>query len=114
MDQFGSFFRMRLDSKMAILKTPMGSFCTILLFVLVTAYTYQKIDVMHFKKDVEVFQYTTAGAFDDQYVFNFAQGLNIAVAFTAFDNEEENILDPAIGRVVFRRNSWELDATGQV
>ena len=41
---------------------------------------------------------------DDE--FGSQNGLNIAVAFTAYDNETEWSLDPTVGELVFNSFSW--------
>ena len=33
-------------------------------------------------------------------------GFNVAAAFTAYDNESENILDPSYGELVFNHYWW--------
>ena len=41
------------------------------------------------------------GYIDETQVFDNSQGINLAIAFTAFDNEEEPTLDKSIGEIVF-------------
>ena len=48
--------------------------------------------------------------FDLDYKFGFEQGFNIAVAFTAFDDEKEYILKPEIGKIVYRQYTWGFEA----
>ena len=38
--------------------------------------------------------------------------MNFAIAFTAYDNENENILDPSYGRLIFNHYSWGPDENG--
>ena len=90
----------------------MGSFLTIILFIITAAYTYQKIDVYIEKKDVDIMSSIQYSYFDETQVFDFSQGLNLAIAFTAFDNEQENILDKSIGEIVFKAYSWGMDEQG--
>ena len=44
--------------------------------------------------------------------FNLESGLNLAVAFTAWDNVKENILDPTFGSLVFKAYQWGFDQDG--
>ena len=84
----------------------MGSFCSVIMFLIVLAYAYQKTDVWLTKKDISI-QYSTYEAFytsDD--VFDNEQGLNFALAFTAYDEETEPILDESYGRIVFNSYQW--------
>ena len=39
-------------------------------------------------------------------------GMNFAIAFTAYDNERESILDPSYGRLIFNHYSWGPDQNG--
>ena len=50
--------------------------------------------------------------FDETEVFDFSQGLNLAIAFSAFDNEIEPILDKSIGEIIFLAYSWGNDESG--
>ena len=52
--------------------------------------------------------------FSDDDSFSGKQGFNIAVALTAFDNEEEYILDPSIGEVKFRYSEWDVLNDGTI
>ena len=79
----------------------MGSLFTIVSLIIVIAYTYQKIDVWIEKKDVDIMSSIMFSYIDETQVFDNSQGLNLAIAFTAFDNEEEPILDKSIGEIVF-------------
>ena len=44
--------------------------------------------------------------------FGYDNGLNIAAAFTAYDNERERILDPSYGELVFLVSDWSLNEDG--
>ena len=51
----------------------------------------------------------------DDYIFNQEKGLELAVAFTAFDNSREYQLDKSIGEIVFVSYEWGEDKeTGKV
>ena len=82
--QFGEQFRMKLDDKQSV-KTSMGSFCSFILLIIVTAYAYIKVDVFINKKDVEIMSSRQMRHFSPDYVFDYSQGLNFAFAFTAYD-----------------------------
>lgn len=84
-----------------MVQTLMGTLCSLLMFVVVVAYAYQKTGVWLNKKDISI-QYSSQDSFyDENYVFDHEQGLNFAIAFTAYDDETEPILDESIGRIVF-------------
>ena len=83
------------------------------MFLVFIAYAYQKTDVWLKKKDISI-QYSTQDAyFTHEDVFDFSRGLNIGLAFTAYDSETEPILDPSYGRIVFNAYTWGgLDENG--
>ena len=103
---FAESFRMRFDKGKSALTSWVGSFCSIFLTVIVLAYTYQKINVLIDKKDVDVLQTTKFQALTDDDTFSFTNGFNIAVAYTGFDSETEPFDDPTIGSVVFNHYKW--------
>ena len=45
--------------------------------------------------------------------FGYDQGMNFAVAFTAYNNVREPILDPEYGYIYARANQWGLDEDGK-
>ena len=51
------------------------------------------------KKNVDILSAVNRFNYEDSYMFTAEKGLNIAVAFTAYDTETEPILDPSIGEV---------------
>ena len=81
----------------------MGSFCSLILLIIVLAYTYIKTDTWIYKEDVDIMSSTQPEYFSDSYIFDYSQGLNFAIAFTAYDNERDDILDPSYGRLSFER-----------
>ena len=92
--------------------TGAGVFCTILLFFILLLFTAQKTEILITKSSVDTLSSTNIGYYDDDYVFDHAKGLFIAVAFTAWDNEPENILHPSIGEIVFTAEEWGVDDIG--
>ena len=69
-------------------------------------YATQKLDVLISKKDVDILSTVKESYFDDKDIFSHRNGLNVAVAFTAYDNEREWILDPSFGSLIFNAYSW--------
>ena len=103
---------MNLDSGSTQLNSWMGSICSFFLIGIVLAYVYQKVDVLLFKRDVDILQTTAYLALTDQDEFNFDKGLNIAVAFTGYDSDTEMFDDPTIGQVVFNHYQWGENPDG--
>ena len=87
-----------------------GSILSILLFITMSCYVYLKADVLIAKKDVDVLSTVNDLFFTYEDVISYENGFNFAVAFTAYDNDEEPILDPSYGEIVFNHFKWGTDA----
>ena len=46
--------------------------------------------------------------------FSYENGLNMAVAFTAYDNDDSYTLDLSYGEIIFKSYTWGEDADGNV
>lgn len=64
-----------------------GTVCTLLLFLLIFAYSLQKLDVLIYKRDIDLLSVTVSNDLTYDDVFDSSMGLNIAAAFTAYDSE---------------------------
>ena len=100
---------MRIQKNESDLKTIIGSLFTLLIYGVVALYMLQKIDVWLAKKDVDIMSSTQVGFFNDSYTFGYDQGLNFAIAFTAYDEETEYVLDKSYGEIVFRAYEWGVN-----
>ena len=97
---------MKLDKHRHSVNSSIGSFLSFILLVVVGAYAYQKTDVWLQKKDVDVMSSTQKKAHGTDKIFDASMGLNIAMAFSAYDGVKENILDPSFGEIVFKEYMW--------
>lgn len=70
--------------------------------------------MLRLKKDVDVLSATKDLYYSEDDKFTYENGLNIAVAFTGYNNKEEWELDPAYGSLVFNSYSWGNDEDGAV
>ena len=113
-DSFGESYSMKLEDGNDKLQTVMGSLCSIILLLITLFYAYLKFDVLRNKKDVNVLSTIKDSFFTDADHFSYKEGLNIAVAFTAYDNERNPILDPTIGELVINEYSWGVKDDGSV
>ena len=51
--------------------------------------------------------------YSEDYIFSYEKnGLNLAVAFTAYDTETEPILDDSYGRLIFNAVEWGPNPDG--
>lgn len=85
----------------------MGSILTMIMCFMILVFSFQKVEVWIMKKGVDIASATEDSAFDDDYQFSLEKdGLNFAIAFTAYDNETEPILHPEYGKLIFNSWSW--------
>ena len=100
---------------MSGLTTSSGLCVTILLGLIMGSFALQKTWAMLTKKYIDIKTSSTANYFDHNYVFDAEQGLELAVGFTAYDNNREWILDKSIGELAFIAYEWGEDKeTGDV
>ena len=111
-DVFAEGYQMKLDAGKSVLTTLGGAFCSLLLFISIMAFTMQKADVLLNRNDTDILSTMLDLHFSDEDVFGYENGLNLAVAFTAYDNEREWILDPSYGELVFNHFSWGPNPDG--
>ncbi len=104
---------MKLDREKETLYTSVGTLCTILVYIIVLLYTYLKFDVWIQKKDVDIMQTNMIGYLDADYTVDYDKVLNVAIAFTAYDNESEPILDKKFGELIFNAYEWGINEDGK-
>ena len=105
-DQFGLHYIMRLDSKKLTVQTFMGSICSLITIIVVSYYAYLQTAMLFDRKDDLIVSSTQVDFFDSDFTFDASMGLNFAVAFTAYDSETEDILDPSYGSLTFSAYGW--------
>ena len=86
----------------------MGAICSIILLLITVFYAYLKLMVLIEKTDVNILTSELDMHYDDTEEFTYENGLNIAVAFTAYDSETEWILLPEYGELVFNYAEWGI------
>ena len=91
---------MKLEGGSHIVQSYAGSLCTILILCISGLYAVQKLFVLIEKKDVDVLSTTLDSFYDENFVFSYDNGFNVAVAFTGYNNEKEPELDPSYGKLV--------------
>ena len=109
---FGEGISMKVDGGDDQLKSGLGIFCSILLLIVTSFFAYTKLLVYAKKQDISVTSATSTLFFDDKDVFGIEQGMNIAVAFTAYDSKTEYELDPSYGDIVFNSYIWGYNEDG--
>ena len=77
---------MKLDNGVEALPSKAGFFFTIILAVIVIGYATVKADVLVHKKEIDIMSVVLKDFYTPEESFNYSQGLNFAVAFTAYDD----------------------------
>ena len=103
---------MKMDDGEDDVSTFTGALCSIFIVTLVLIYSYLKTDVLVNRKDVDVLSTIKDFEYKDTEIFDHDNGLNIAVAFTAYDTSSEWLLDSTYGELVFAAYSWGMNDDG--
>ena len=103
---------MNVDYGRDTLQTYSGLFFSLLLFIFVSLYAVEKVDTLIYNKDVDILSVVNRNFYDRKYIFDYSQGFNVAVAFASFDDQNEYLLDPTYGRLVFEKAYWGVDENG--
>ena len=91
----------------------MGACCSIFALILLVAYGGYKFSIMEGKKSVDLVQAEIENHYDHTVVFGEENGLNIAIAVAnPFDPTTNKPIDPAYGRIRFRKREWYPTADG--
>ena len=112
-DKFPSRFALKMDDGVGAVKSFMGCFITFVWVCIIIVYAIQKIDVLVYKKGVNVLATVKDLHFEDTQEFDYYKNsFNLAVAFTAYDNNQEWSLDPRYGELVINAFEWGYDENG--
>ena len=92
---------------------------SIVLFVLVCVFASVNVEILNKEyrvqdEPIKIMTTTQQRAYLPTDTFSFGNGLNIAVAFTAYDNDESFQLDPSYGEIIFHAYSWGETPEGAV
>ena len=102
---------MRIDADKSFLQSSMGSFLTFIMVLMVCIFAQQKFQAWFLKKGVDIASATIDSHFGEDYQFSYERdGMNFAVAFTAYDEVTEPVLDPSYGKLIFRAFTWGFDS----
>ena len=106
---------MKLDKGIMSLTTASGFCLTLLLGIIMLAFAAQRQYAMNTKRYIDIKKTATLHYWNEDYIFSQANGLEIAVAFSAFDDGSSLPLDKSIGELVFISYEWGSDPdTGKV
>ena len=97
---------MRLDGGDQDVRSGMGTCCSIFLIIATIFQISQKLETFVDKSDVKITLSTQELHFTDDDKFSYQDGFNIAAALTAYDNNEEWVLDPKYGDLVIKVFTW--------
>ena len=101
---------MKIDRDVMSLPTWVGTIASIFTGIILTAFTALKINVLISRDDINVLVANREFFFEDDYLFDYKQGLNIAAAFVDYSaGHHESILDPTYGELVYKSYEWGTD-----
>ena len=96
---------MVLDGNSREMRSCFGSLCTILVIAVTALYACSKFILFLGQRDLAFQSSVRDHQFSADDVFGYEDGLNVAVAFSSYDNKQAVELDASYGRLVF--NSYE-------
>ena len=108
-DIFGQSFKLKLDNRMEVQRSFMGSFCSLLLFLMLGAFVYSKVLIMKENREVDIYTTQRNDVFDTEYKFSSEQGLMMAAALTTYDSSTEIEEDPTYGELIIKHYGWGYD-----
>ena len=97
---------MHLDKGARELRSWFGSLCSILLILILGAYTYQKFDVLIYMKDVDLITMTELNALGIEDTFDSTSGFMATAAFASYIDADKPGIDSTIGELVFTHYKW--------
>ena len=103
---------MKLDAGVEALPSKAGFIFSLILLIVVTGYAVQKTDILINRKDIDIMSVIKKDYYSEDEQFQHSQGLEFAVALTAYDGERESILDPSIGELIFETYEFGVDKFG--
>ena len=103
---------MNINKNSKQLKSVSGACLSLFLLIGTFVYAFQKLIILIERSDFEVKQSVRGNYFTSDDVFTYKNGFNIAFGFTAYDNEQEWILDPTYGELIAYTRGWGTKADG--
>ena len=103
---------MKLDGGQETTNSCLGGILSFILVAIILLFTYQKFDVFLNKKDVDILSTINENFIDEGAIFDTSNGFAFAAAFTAYDGNQEPILLPEYGEVVFKKYFWGQQPDG--
>ena len=97
---------MKLDKGIQSLTTYTGFCFSVFLLLVMVLYTMLKVNVLVYKKSIDVLATKLDYFYDDSFVFDHSMSFNVAVAYTGWNNVREYEIDKSIGEVVFLEFAW--------
>ena len=80
--------------------------------LLMCGYAYFRGEIFLTKTSMDILVTKEEQYFDESYEFSSTQGFNVAAMFTGYAADEDSIIDPTYGELVFKYAKWGTDANG--
>ena len=93
-------------------RTMLGSFLTVLTFILCLSYGSYKITDLLDYKDFTLFRFEKENYYEMRDTLTSKNGLMIAAGISGYDNVQDNIEDPEIGTIKLMKKTWDGSKLG--
>ena len=103
---------MTIDGETQVSQSYLGAILSLLALLVTVLYSVQKIEILINKKDVDVLSATKDIFYTDDDKFTYANGFNIAAAFTSYSDLTEWELPAEYGRLAINSFSWGIGEDG--
>ena len=114
MDSHAQSYETRISRDESKQRTLRGSLCTILLAIVLTIYSYRKVNILINREEEDTTQHVSEYEINERETFSFKNGFNVAVALTSYSSETEMELDPSYGRLRFIKSIWGVNENGTI
>ena len=106
---------MRISDDEKKLNSVKGMLGTILVYVLLFAFSYRKLRIFYLREQDNTTQHLSIEEIDQKEEFSIKNGFNFAVAVSSFSSDISEIeIDPSYGKLQFRENNWGIDMEGKI
>ena len=106
LDFLGERYSTPISSEKQTINSGLGAFCSVLIFVVVSLFTYQKAEILIYNKEMRLVEINMKNHFDGSEVFTAQDGLALAFGL-------DGLVDPTYFTVTAHANHWGFDEQGE-
>ena len=106
LDLLGETHSTAISSEKQTINSGLGAICSVLIFVVVSLFTYQKAEILMYNKEMRLVEIKEKNHFDGSEVFTAQDGLALAFGLNA-------VIDPTYFTIIAESNYWGFDEQGE-